>query len=88
MHSCVDLAVAWSGQLLFDAICFLLTLQKSFTIGRSGQRTLIHTLLRDGKCGAFFAKRLIHIRLNRCCVFRVSALVITMIQCSEDFTAL
>ncbi|KIM74120.1 hypothetical protein PILCRDRAFT_14678 [Piloderma croceum F 1598] len=44
----IHLAIAWSGQLFFDAICFLLTLRKSFSIGRMGQRTLIDTLLRDG----------------------------------------
>jgi len=44
----VHFAIAWSGQLIFDAICFFLTLRKSISMSRTGQRTLINTLLRDG----------------------------------------
>jgi hypothetical protein len=42
------LAVAWSGQLAFDAIVFCLTLYKSLLIVRTSRRPLISTLLRDG----------------------------------------
>jgi len=44
----VHLAIAWSGQLGFDTLVFFLTLKKSFEIGRTGHRTLINILLRDG----------------------------------------
>jgi hypothetical protein len=47
---CIDLAIAWSGQLGFDTLVFFLTLRKSFEIGRTGHRTLINILLRDGMC--------------------------------------
>jgi len=43
------LAIAWGGQLVFDATCFVLTVQKTFAIGRASHRTLIiNTLLYDG----------------------------------------
>jgi len=44
----VHLAIAWSGQLGFDALMFLFTLLRSLTIPQAGRRTLINTLLRDG----------------------------------------
>ncbi|KIJ63819.1 hypothetical protein HYDPIDRAFT_188260 [Hydnomerulius pinastri MD-312] len=43
------LAVAWSGQLGFDAIIFALTLWKSLHVGTVGDRTLVDVLLRDGQ---------------------------------------
>lgn len=45
----IGLAVAWSGQLGFDAIVFFLTLWRSITIGRSNHQALITTLFRDGE---------------------------------------
>ncbi|KZP23494.1 hypothetical protein FIBSPDRAFT_952015 [Athelia psychrophila] len=42
------LALAWIGQLCFDALVFVLTLYKSFVIRRSKNKTLVGTLLRDG----------------------------------------
>jgi hypothetical protein len=60
MPNCPDLAVAWSGQLAFDAICFLLTLRKSLAlIGQTGHGALVATLLRDGKYATFLAQCLI-----------------------------
>jgi len=43
------LAIAWSGQFAFDATCFVLTVQKTFTIRGAGHRSsILHTFLRDG----------------------------------------
>ncbi|KZP23260.1 hypothetical protein FIBSPDRAFT_1040049 [Athelia psychrophila] len=41
-------ALAWSGQLCFDALIFALTLYKSFALRRSRSKHLINTILRDG----------------------------------------
>ena len=45
-----DIAIAWSGQLLYDFVVFLLTLVGSLRIRKkgSGSRSIIDTLLRDG----------------------------------------
>jgi hypothetical protein len=69
----IDFAVAWSGQLIFDAICFYLTLRKSIAIGRSGQRTLINTLLRDGRHRVYLLLNCIILdrMVYRCGVLRV-----------------
>ena len=51
IRTCLDLAITWSGQLVFDATCFVLTVRKTFTIGRtSHQSSVLHILLRDGEC--------------------------------------
>ncbi|KAG6331010.1 hypothetical protein ID866_8078 [Astraeus odoratus] len=42
------MAIAWSGQLAFDAIIFLLTLSRTLRIGKLGNRTLLDVLIRDG----------------------------------------
>ncbi|KAF7969596.1 hypothetical protein HWV62_26827 [Athelia sp. TMB] len=42
------LALAWMGQLGFDALVFCLTLYKSLVLRRSKSKTLIGTILRDG----------------------------------------
>lgn len=42
------MAIAWSGQMAFDAIVFVLTLWRTLRVGRSGNRTLLDVLIRDG----------------------------------------
>ncbi|KAL4068448.1 hypothetical protein V8B97DRAFT_2024728 [Scleroderma yunnanense] len=51
---CPDMAVAWSGQLVFDFSVFLLTLWQSLRIRTVGNRNVTDILLRDGAiiCGA------------------------------------
>ncbi|KZP23492.1 hypothetical protein FIBSPDRAFT_952013 [Athelia psychrophila] len=44
----IRLALAWMGQLGFDALVFFLTLYKSFVLRGSKSKHLISTLLRDG----------------------------------------
>ncbi|KAI6138434.1 hypothetical protein EDD17DRAFT_394072 [Pisolithus thermaeus] len=46
--TCTDMAIAWSGQMAFDAIVFVLTLWRTLRVGRSGNRTLLDVLIRDG----------------------------------------
>ncbi|KAG6379885.1 hypothetical protein JVT61DRAFT_10447 [Boletus reticuloceps] len=46
--SALHIAILWSGQLLFDAIMFVLTLWKSYCLGKVGDRSLVDILLRDG----------------------------------------
>jgi hypothetical protein len=41
-------ALAWGGMLSFDVVVFLMTLYKSLSIGRAGDRTLLNVLVRDG----------------------------------------
>ncbi|KAF8137110.1 hypothetical protein EV363DRAFT_1209571 [Boletus edulis] len=43
-----DMAILWGGQLLFDAIIFVLTLSKSYCLGTVGDHSLVDILLRDG----------------------------------------
>ncbi|KAI6118644.1 hypothetical protein EV401DRAFT_2197442 [Pisolithus croceorrhizus] len=43
-----NMAIAWSGQMAFDAIVFVLTLWRTLRVGRSGNRTLLDVLIRDG----------------------------------------
>ena len=45
-----DIAIAWSGQLLYDFVVFLLTLVGSLRMRKEGSRSgsVIHILLRDG----------------------------------------
>ncbi|KAI6142612.1 hypothetical protein BKA82DRAFT_4189096 [Pisolithus tinctorius] len=42
------MAIAWSGQMMFDAIVFVLTLRRTLHIGRLGRRTLSDVIIRDG----------------------------------------
>ncbi|KZP03550.1 hypothetical protein FIBSPDRAFT_968891 [Athelia psychrophila] len=44
----IRLALAWMGQMGFDALVFFLTLYKSFVLRGSKSKHLISTLLRDG----------------------------------------
>ncbi|KAI6112110.1 hypothetical protein EDD16DRAFT_1604509 [Pisolithus croceorrhizus] len=44
-----NMAIAWSGQMAFDAIVFVLTLWRTLRVGRSGNRTLLDVLIRDGE---------------------------------------
>ena len=44
----IDMALAWSSQLIFDAVVFVLTVWKSYYIGKLGVRLLVDILLRDG----------------------------------------
>jgi hypothetical protein len=44
------IAIAWGGLLAFDTVVFAMTVAKAILVGRSGDRTLIKILLRDGKC--------------------------------------
>ncbi|KAF8547723.1 hypothetical protein OG21DRAFT_1526964 [Imleria badia] len=44
----LHIAIAWAGQLIFDAVIFLLTVWKSYCIGKMGDRLLVDILLRDG----------------------------------------
>ncbi|KAL4073434.1 hypothetical protein J3A83DRAFT_4411168 [Scleroderma citrinum] len=54
----VYMAAAWSGQLAFDVVVFLLTLVRSLRIRKEGSRSIVDILLRDGSlyfavmCGA------------------------------------
>lgn len=43
-----NMAIAWSGQMAFDAIVFVLTLWRTLRFGTSGNRTLLDVLIRDG----------------------------------------
>ena len=45
---CSDVAIAWSGQLLYDFVIFLLTLVRSLWIRTKG-RSITYLLLRDGE---------------------------------------
>lgn len=60
-HSSLYLAVAWSGQLMFDFAVFLLTLWSSLCVRMVGSRNVTDILLRDGTlyfavmCGANIA---------------------------------
>ncbi|KAI6041963.1 hypothetical protein EDC04DRAFT_2664104 [Pisolithus marmoratus] len=47
------LAAAWSGQVLFDALVFTLTLRKLISARSLGRRTFTALSLRDG--ALFFA---------------------------------
>ncbi|KAG6330697.1 hypothetical protein ID866_8392 [Astraeus odoratus] len=42
------MAIAWGGQLAFDAIIFVLTLSRTLRIGKLGSRALLDVLIRDG----------------------------------------
>ena len=44
----IDLAIAWSAQLVFDTFVFLLTLMQSLHIRRERGRSIIEIMLRDG----------------------------------------
>ncbi|KIO01091.1 hypothetical protein M404DRAFT_10092 [Pisolithus tinctorius Marx 270] len=44
----INMAIAWSGQMMFDAIVFVLTLRRTLHIGRLGRRTLSDVIIRDG----------------------------------------
>jgi len=48
-----DLAVAWSGQLVFDFAVFLLTLWSSLSVRMVGSRNVMDILLRDGMFSHF-----------------------------------
>ncbi|KIM64893.1 hypothetical protein SCLCIDRAFT_600225 [Scleroderma citrinum Foug A] len=43
-----DIAIAWSGQLLYDFVIFLLTLVGSLRMRNEGSRSVTDILLRDG----------------------------------------
>ena len=49
-----DMAIAWAGQLTFDTIIFVLTVWKSYYIGKVGDRLLVDILLRDGAYSIIF----------------------------------
>ena len=42
------MAIAWSGQLLYDFVIFLLTLVGSLRMRKEGSRSITDILLRDG----------------------------------------
>ncbi|KIM55747.1 hypothetical protein SCLCIDRAFT_286578 [Scleroderma citrinum Foug A] len=44
----IDLAVAWSTQLVFDTFIFLLTLMRSLHIRKERSRSIVEIILRDG----------------------------------------
>ena len=44
----IDLAVAWSAQLVFDTFIFLLTLMQSLRIRKERSRSIVEIILRDG----------------------------------------
>jgi len=44
----IRLAAAWGGLLLFDLVIFVMTIVKAVMIGKSGSRSLLTVLLRDG----------------------------------------
>lgn len=39
---------AWGGALVFDILIFIMTVYKSLTLRRSGPRSLLTLMLRDG----------------------------------------
>lgn len=43
-----DSAIAWSSQLLYDFVVFLLTLMRSLHTGKVWHRSIANILLRDG----------------------------------------
>lgn len=43
------LAIAWSGQLAFDAIVLAMTLWRSLRIRKLGNHALLDVLIRDGQ---------------------------------------
>ena len=47
------MAVAWSGQLIFDFAVFLLTLWSSLRVRMVGNRNVTDILLRDGEFNHF-----------------------------------
>ncbi|KAI6040475.1 hypothetical protein EDC04DRAFT_3111054 [Pisolithus marmoratus] len=44
------IAIAWSGQMTFDAVVFVLTLWRTLRVPRLGNRTLLDVFIRDGEC--------------------------------------
>ncbi|KAI6011349.1 hypothetical protein EDC04DRAFT_775918 [Pisolithus marmoratus] len=42
------IAIAWSGQMTFDAVVFVLTLWRTLHIPRLGSRSLLDVFIRDG----------------------------------------
>ncbi|KAG6330710.1 hypothetical protein ID866_8379 [Astraeus odoratus] len=51
------MAIAWSGQLLFDLAVFLLTLWRSLRVRTPGSMNLVDVFLRDG----------VHVLFGSCC---------------------
>ena len=43
-----DAAIAWSGQLLYDFVIFLLTISRSLRARKEGSRSIADVLIRDG----------------------------------------
>ena len=79
------LALAWGGQLVYDAVVFFLTLYKSILIVRTSHRPLISTLLRDGK-SALIPHFVCFLRchpISRCPVFCVSNIVAGADHCLQ-----
>jgi hypothetical protein len=79
------LALAWGGQLAYDAVVFFLTLYKSILIVRTSHRPLISTLLRDGK-SALIPHFVCFLRchpISRCPVFCVSNIVAGANHCLQ-----
>ncbi|KAI6041120.1 hypothetical protein EDC04DRAFT_2672098 [Pisolithus marmoratus] len=48
------LAIAWGGQMTFDATVFVLTLWRTLRVRRLGNRTLLDIFIRDGECCNMF----------------------------------
>ena len=44
----IDLAIAWSAQLVFDIFIFLLTFMRSLRFRTERGRSIVEILLRDG----------------------------------------
>jgi len=48
LYTHTDMAIAWSGQLLYDFVVFLFTLVGSLRMRKEGSRSITDILLRDG----------------------------------------
>lgn len=44
----IDLAGAWAGEFVFDAVIFALTLYKALTLPRGNGMGLLEIIIRDG----------------------------------------
>jgi len=45
-----EIAYAWLGLLLFDTLIFILTIYKTWKIGKQCRQRLVQILVRDGTC--------------------------------------
>jgi hypothetical protein len=60
-----DFAAGWGAVLVLDFMVFGMTVAKSIKIGKSGNRTLINVLVRDGR----FVTLHVNVPAKRLCGF-------------------